>query len=142
VLRQLQRIFTRAHVFGYRFTGGRIVGRWGKAPILLLTTRGRKSGRKRTTPVLYLDDGGHFVVVATNNGAPTHPEWYLNLVAKPQAEVQAGGESFAVEARTAGAEERATLWPRLLEIYGNYGRDQKRTERELPVVILEPRECS
>jgi deazaflavin-dependent oxidoreductase (nitroreductase family) len=121
----------------YRLGGGRLGSAWGKAPILLLTTSGRRTGGKRTTPVLYLDLSGSFAVVATNNGAPRHPAWYLNLQAEPHAQVQVKSESIPVLARTASGEERAALWPRLVAMYPNYESDQQRTERELPVVILE-----
>jgi deazaflavin-dependent oxidoreductase (nitroreductase family) len=137
VRRALLRAFVRTHVLAYRLTRGRVGSAWRKASILLLTTRGRKSAKQRTTPVLCLQDGARFVVVATNNGAPRHPAWYLNLLAHPRADVEVKGKRFARDARTAGAEERAELWPRLVAIYPKYERDQQRTTRELPVVILE-----
>ena len=133
----LTRAFVRTHVAVYRLTGGRLGGSWGKAPILLLTTTGRRSGKPQTTPLLYLDDDGRFVVVGTNDGAPEHPSWYRNLEKDPNAQVQSRGRKFAVRARTASGEEREGLWRRLVEIYPNYERDQQRTKRELPVVILE-----
>jgi deazaflavin-dependent oxidoreductase (nitroreductase family) len=133
------RVFVRTHVLTYRLTGGRIGGSWGRAPILLLTTTGRRTGTLRTTPLLYLDDDGSSVVVATNDGAPVHPAWYLNLEAHPRAGVQAREQTFEVSARTVAGEERAGLWPRLVEIYANYERDQRRAGRELPVVVLERR---
>jgi deazaflavin-dependent oxidoreductase (nitroreductase family) len=105
--------------------------------VLLLTTRGRHTGKQRTTPVLGLEDEGRYVVVATNNGAARHPSWYLNLVSLPQARVQAGNKEFQATATTASTEERDRLWPRLVSIYKNYERDQRRTSRELPVVLLD-----
>jgi deazaflavin-dependent oxidoreductase (nitroreductase family) len=121
----------------YRLTGGRIGGKWGKAGVLLLTTRGRTTDQERTTPLLYLEDGRSFVVVATNDGSPRHPAWYLNLEAQPRTHIQVLDKRFEVTSRTAGSEERTSLWPRLVAIYANYERDQKRAARELPVVILE-----
>ena len=131
--------FVRAHVLAYKMTGGRIGGAWGQAPIGLLTTTGRRSGKRRTTPVLYLGHEGSFVVVATNDGAARHPGWYLNLRAHPLAELETGSERISASARVASEEERETLWPRLVAVYPNYERDQRRTEREFPVVILERR---
>lgn len=136
----LVRLFVRVHTLVYRLTEGRIGGRWGKAPILLLTTTGRRTGEPRTTPVLYLDDGDAFVVVATNDGAPRNPAWYRNLQANPQAEVQIRSDRIPVRAEDVVPAERNRLWPRLLDIYPNYERDQRRTDRELPVVILRPTE--
>jgi deazaflavin-dependent oxidoreductase (nitroreductase family) len=135
----LRRAFVRAHVLVYRLTGGRLGGRWGKAPILLLTTQGRRSGRHHTNPLLYLAHGRGFAVVATNDGARRHPAWYFNVRAHPTAHVQVAAASFAVDGRTAGGAERAELWPRLVSMYRNYERDQQRARRELPVVLLERR---
>jgi deazaflavin-dependent oxidoreductase (nitroreductase family) len=137
----LRRAFARVHVLAYRITGGRLGGSWGKAGILLLTTRGRKTSKERTTPVLYLEDSGRYVVVGTNDGAKRHPLWYLNLATDGRARVQMGGRWLEVTGRTASGPERAELWPRLVAIYRNYERDQARTERELPVVLLEQKEA-
>lgn len=126
-----------AHVGVYRLTGGAIGGRFGRAPILLLTTVGRKSGERRTVPVQYLADGPRLVVVATNDGSQKHPDWYHNLLSRPSAEVEIGRDRRNVRARVASDEERAALWPRLVEMYPNYERDQARTSRSLPVVVLE-----
>ena len=133
----LTRAFVRSHIAVYRLTGGRLGGSWGKAPVLLLTTKGRRSGQPRTTPLRYLADGARFVVVGTNDGAPEHPSWYKNLAKDPSALVQTGSRKFAVSARTASGDECESLWLRLVEIYPNYERDQQRTARELPVVVLE-----
>jgi proline iminopeptidase len=133
----LRKAVARVHVLVYRMTAGRLVDRWGKARILLLTTKGRRTGKERTTPLLYLEDAGSLVVVATNDGAARHPSWYLNIAAQPEVKVQVRGDSFVGLARTAPDAERAVLWPRLVAIYPNYERDQARTKRRLPVVILE-----
>ena len=134
----IRALFARFHTAVYRLLRGRIVGSWGKAPVLLLTTRGRRTGRSRTTPVLYLEDGDAYIVVATNDGADAQPAWYLNLVANPEAEIELGADRIAVTAETAAAHERARLWLALRDLYPNYARDQSRATRELPVVLLKP----
>src|SRR5882724_3982627 len=105
------------HVHLYRLTGGRFVGRMGKAPILLLTTIGRRTGQHRTTPLLYLRDGEQLAIVASFGGHPKHPVWYLNLTANPAVTLQVGRERFAATARTANAGERERLWPQLVALY-------------------------
>jgi deazaflavin-dependent oxidoreductase (nitroreductase family) len=125
----------------YRATGGKVGGRFpGGAPLLLLTTIGRKSGEPRTTPLIYLSDGDDLVIVASKAGMDNHPLWYMNLVANPDVEVEVGRERRLLRARTATAEEKARLWPELVAIYSDYAAYQKRTERDIPVVILSPRE--
>jgi F420H(2)-dependent quinone reductase len=108
-------------------------------PSLLLTTIGRKSGEPRTTPVLYLGDGEHFVIVASKGGMPHHPRWYLNLQTNPDAEVVIGTERIPVRARTASAEEKARLWPRLVAMNPDFETYQARTDRNIPVLILSRR---
>lgn len=135
----LIRLFVRLHTFIYRLTGGRLGGSWAKADVLLLTTVGRRSGRSRTTPLLYLPDGDAFVVVATNDGSPDHPQWYRNLQAHPHATVHVRSRKVRVVAEDAAGADRERLWPLLVAIYPNYERDQQRTDRELPVVMLRPR---
>jgi len=127
---------SHANVHVYRWSDGRVGGRFGKAPVLLLTTRGRRSGRSRTTPLLFLPDDGELAVVASNGGSLRHPAWYLNLSAEPRVEVQIRSARFHATARTARAEERERIWPRLLEMYGPYASYQARTRREIPVVLL------
>lgn len=136
----------RAHVWTYRRTGGRIGGRWriGSAlfkpvPTLLLEHRGRTSGRPFTTPLLYMEDGPDLVVVASQGGLPRHPQWFLNLRAHPDTRVQVGSELRRVRARVTGAAERAQLWPRLVEVYADFAAYQSWTDREIPVMVLEPR---
>ncbi|RJL34693.1 nitroreductase family deazaflavin-dependent oxidoreductase [Bailinhaonella thermotolerans] len=139
------RAMSVANVWIYRATGGRVGGRWRMgsarrrpAPVCLLTTRGRKTGRLRTVPLLYLRDGGRVVVVASQGGLPTHPQWYLNLRRTPRVTVQTGDDIRLMTARTASPEERAALWPRLVEMYADYDDYQSRTDREIPVVICDP----
>lgn len=106
--------------------------------MLLLTTTGRKTGRRRTTPLLYVEEHGRYVVVASVGGAPSHPAWYLNLRSNPAATIQVGGRRLAVRAETAGLEERARLWPRLTQMWPQYDAYRAKTRREIPVVILAP----
>ena len=126
------------NVWLYRLSGGRVMGKMGAAPILLLTTLGRKSGRKRTVPLLYLKDDGSFVIVASFAGSPKHPAWFVNLEANPKVELQVGGERLAAVARRATAQEKARLWPALVSIYPRYEDYQKRTAREIPLAIITP----
>ncbi|HTC12258.1 MAG TPA: nitroreductase family deazaflavin-dependent oxidoreductase [Acetobacteraceae bacterium] len=135
----LMRAFGALNTWIYRVSGGKLLGRFpGGAPVCLLTTQGRKSGQSRTAPLLYLVDRSDFVVVASQGGAPQHPGWYLNLIAQPVAKVQIGSRVFAVTARIVGAEEKSTLWPRLVAIYPPYEAYQRRTTRSIPVVRLTP----
>jgi F420H(2)-dependent quinone reductase len=135
----LMRAFGALNTWIYRVSGGKLLGRFpGGAPVCLLTTQGRKSGQSRTAPLLYLVDRSDFVVVASQGGAPQHPGWYLNLTARPAGKVQIGSRAFAVTARTVSAEEKATLWPRLVAIYPPYEAYQRRTTRSIPVVRLTP----
>ncbi len=133
-----QRFFTGAHTFFYRLSGGKLGGRLGKSPVLLLNTIGRKTGQPRTTPLLYLRDGDDVILVASNGGAPKHPVWWLNLQANPEAEVEIGRDKLKVTARQASAEERSRLWPMVVDMYGDYAEYQKKTTREIPVIILSP----
>jgi deazaflavin-dependent oxidoreductase (nitroreductase family) len=137
VRRLLFSAFVKVHVALYRTSGGRLGGRLRKgAPVLLLTATGRKTGRRRTTPLLYVEEGDRHVVVASAGGAPSHPAWYLNLRSNPAATIQVGGRKLAVTAETAALEERARLWPRLTQMWPQYDDYQAKTRREIPVVIL------
>lgn len=131
---------SKLNVWLYRATGGRLGGRFpGGAPLLLLTTIGRKSGEPRTTPLIYLADGDDLVLVASKAGVAQHPLWYSNLVANPDVEVEVGRARRPLRARTATPEEKARLWPKLVALYPPYQSYQDRTERDIPVVILSPR---
>jgi F420H(2)-dependent quinone reductase len=136
VMKLLMNVFIALNVWLYRLSGGRVMGKMGTAPILLLTTTGRKSGRSRTAPLLYLKDDRSLVLVASLGGAPKHPAWFLNLAANPEVTVQIGSQRSSATARRASAEEKARLWPRLVAMYPQYADYQKRTTREIPVVIL------
>jgi deazaflavin-dependent oxidoreductase (nitroreductase family) len=125
----------------YRLSGGRLGGKLGKAPILLLTTTGRKSGQSRTAPVLYLADGDRFVVINTNAGNDKTPAWSLNLRANPEAEVEVeiGRKRVKVRSRLAEGEERADLWRRSMEQYEGWDFYESKLDREVGVFVLEPR---
>jgi F420H(2)-dependent quinone reductase len=127
-----------AHAGVYRATGGKLFGRMGKSPILLLNTVGRKTGRKRTSPLLYVMDGEDFVVIASKGGAPTHPAWYLNLIANPEATVEIGDREVRVEAEVADPEDKPRLWQKMVEMYPTYDDYQRKTEREIPLLVLRP----
>jgi deazaflavin-dependent oxidoreductase (nitroreductase family) len=123
----------------YRLTRGRIGGRVGKAPVLLLTTTGRKSGEPRTAPVLYLADGERLIVIGSNAGNKKPPAWSLNLVANPDADVEVGADRRRVRARVAEGEERETLWRRSNEQYAGFDDYKAKTSRDIRVFVLEPR---
>ena len=127
---------TGLHNRVYRLTGGRIGGKLWGAPVLLLDHVGRKSGRHRTTPLLYLEDGDDLVVVGSRGGSEAPPAWWLNLETQPRTTVQVGPERRQVVARTASPDERQRLWPRLVELYPSYDDYQRRTSREIPVIVL------
>jgi F420H(2)-dependent quinone reductase len=123
----------------YRLSGGRVAGHVPSgAPICLLTTTGRRSGRRRTVPLLYLPDGDDLVVVASRGGMGTHPAWYLNLLADPAATVQVGASTRRVLARDATAAERDRMWPALTAAYPHFDAYRARTPRQIPVVLLSP----
>jgi len=129
------------HTLAYRASGGRIGQRIpGLGKMLLLDHVGAKSGTKRTSPLLYVEDGEDIFIVASKGGFPKHPAWYHNLVANPDTTVQIGPEHRRVHARVADAEERKRLWPKAVKAYHGYADYQERSKgREIPVVILEPR---
>jgi deazaflavin-dependent oxidoreductase (nitroreductase family) len=125
----------------HRLTGGRhtFASLISGLPVVMLTTTGAKSGQPRTVPVLGIPTSDGVAVIASNWGQQRHPAWYHNLRAHPDVTVQIGAEHRSVHARVATAEERARLWPRAVELYGSYADYQARTDREIPLVILEPR---
>ena len=129
--------YVRAHIALYRATGGIIGGRGIPLRFLLLTTTGRKSGRRHTVPLPYYYDGVTPYVVASNYGNDNPPAWYLNLVAHPSVEVQMGRERYTARARAATPEERGRIWPRLTATRKNYAHYQQGTSREIPIVLIE-----
>jgi F420H(2)-dependent quinone reductase len=126
----------RVHTALYRLTGGRIGQATGVMPSLLLTTTGRRSGTPRTVPLTYLDDGGGWVLVASNGGADRHPAWWLNLAHDPRAHVQIGRDHLDVLARRATPDEWERLWPRLKQVNPFYANYERITDRAIPVVVL------
>jgi deazaflavin-dependent oxidoreductase (nitroreductase family) len=126
------------HVTEYVETDGRKGHRWSGVDTLLLTTRGRTTGKLRRTALIYRRDRGRYVVVASNGGSKGHPNWYLNLDADPRVQVQVADERFDATARTATARQKPRLWREMVSIWPEYERYQTRTERDIPVVILEP----
>jgi F420H(2)-dependent quinone reductase len=129
----------------YRASGGRLGRHWRigaglrkKVPICLLTTTGRRTGTPRTVPLCYLSDGDRLVLVASQGGLAKHPLWYLNLFAHPDVTVQIGRNTRQMRARTADPDERAALWPRMVDLYADFDSYQSWTEREIPLVICEP----
>lgn len=133
------RALGRLNVPLYRLSRGRFLGKVNKAPVLLLTTTGRRSGQPRTAPLVYLADGESLVVIGSNAGNDKPPAWALNLRANPDAEVEVAGERRAMRARVAEGEERADLWRRSNELYSGFDDYERRTEREIAVFVLEPR---
>lgn len=128
------------HTAVYRLTGGLVGHRMpGAPPMLLLDHVGARSGKKRTTPLAYLEYGHDLVVVASKGGHPRNPAWFHNLVANPETTIQVGSRRRPVHARVAEGEERERLWERVVELYDGYRGYQERTDRQIPLVVLEPR---
>jgi deazaflavin-dependent oxidoreductase (nitroreductase family) len=140
VLNLLLKIMAGLHNALFRLSGGRIGGRFpGGAPVLLLTVKGRKTGKPRTAPLLYLADGERIVIVASKGGAPEDPLWYKNLVANPEVDVEVrGAPRKTMRAATGTDEQRNAYWPKLVSMYSGYAAYQKRTERRIPIVVLTP----
>jgi proline iminopeptidase len=135
---EAENLYGEKHVQRYRETGGEVGHRWKRASkILLLTTKGRKSGEPRTKPLIYEKDGGRYVIVASRGGAPDHPAWYRNLQEDPNVELQVLDEVFPARARTAEGEERERLWTLVNQQWPDYDSYQTKTDREIPVVVLE-----
>ncbi|HYO49535.1 MAG TPA: nitroreductase family deazaflavin-dependent oxidoreductase [Chloroflexia bacterium] len=130
------------HAAMYRRTGGKVGGKIGEMPVLLLTTTGRKSGQPRTVPLNYLPDGKNYVVTASNSGRDEPPLWFLNLQSNPQATVQVGRVTIPVIAKEATPEVKARLWPRLTRKARQYAEYQKLTQRDIPMVVLRPSQFS
>ena len=125
------------HARRYLETNGEDGHIWRGVPTLLLTTTGWRSGEPYTTPLIYGEDNGRYVVVASRGGADEHPQWYRNLVAQPEVGVQVKADHFRARARTASAEEKPALWQLMARIWPAYTDYQARTSREIPVIILE-----
>jgi F420H(2)-dependent quinone reductase len=130
--------FTQLHVRAYRASGGRIGRSYRGSPVLLLEHVGRRSGKRHTSPLIYGEDGEDLILVASYGGARRDPAWWPNLKAHPETTVNVDGDVRRVRARQASAEEKARLWPKMVAIYEPYEAYQRRTSRDIPVVILEP----
>ncbi len=125
------------HIRRYEETDGEVGHEWNGATCLVLTTTGRRTGQPRKFALIYGCDGDKYLVVASKGGAPTHPGWYLNLAANPEVQVQVRGDRFPAHARTATAEEKPRLWSIMTEVWPNYDVYTTRTDRDIPVVVLE-----
>ncbi|HKA93759.1 MAG TPA: nitroreductase family deazaflavin-dependent oxidoreductase [Acidimicrobiia bacterium] len=133
------RIVTGFHRGVFRMSNGRLANRGFGMPVLELVTTGRRTGKRRTTMLTSpVQDGGKVVLVASYGGDDRHPTWFLNLRDDPNVEITMNGRTRPMRARIASSEERAELWPRVVDVYRGYGQYQQRTEREIPLVILEP----
>jgi proline iminopeptidase len=137
---EAESLFGDEHVRVYRETGGQMGHDWKKgSKILLLTTKGRTSGELRTSPLIYEADGDRYVIVASKGGAPEDPGWYRNLAKEPDVELQVWDEVFPARARTAEGEERDRLWKLAAVQWPDYDEYARRTDRQIPVVVLERR---
>lgn len=134
----LMEFMWKLHRFVYRASGGRVGGAIGGAPVLLLVTTGRRSGEPRPVTLTYFEDGGRFVVVASNAGEDRHPAWWLNLKEHPDATVQVGGTTTRVRAAEAVGEERERLWTEVTRRNPSYEEYRRRTDRRIPTVVLQP----
>ena len=129
--------FTQAHVLVYRLSGGRVAGSYRGSPVLLVDHVGRKSGKRHTSPLIYARAGDDLVIVASKGGSKKHPMWWLNLKEHPETTVQVGSERRKVRARRATAEEKERLWPVVVDVYAPYEEYQRKTDRDIPVILLE-----
>jgi deazaflavin-dependent oxidoreductase (nitroreductase family) len=129
--------WARDHVRRYVETNGEDGHEWRGTNSLLLTTVGQRSGKTRRSGLIYGRDGDRYVIVASKGGAPRHPGWYHNLVAHPEVRVQVKGDVFQANARTAAGEERERLWRQMADQFPPYDEYQEKTDREIPVVVLE-----
>jgi deazaflavin-dependent oxidoreductase (nitroreductase family) len=130
------RLFGAEHVAAYKASDGESGYHWRGTTILLLSTQGRVSGEPRTTPLIHRTDGGRWIVVASKGGAPSHPAWFENLLAHPDATIQVLAEEIPVRASAAEGAERARLWSLMTEVWPAYDEYQAKTDREIPVVVL------
>jgi deazaflavin-dependent oxidoreductase (nitroreductase family) len=130
-------LFGQEHIDRYRETNGEVGHDWQGTKVLLLTTTGRRSGEPRTAPLIYQPHGEAYLVVASKGGAPEPPAWYVNLQANPDVEVQVGDDRFTGRARTATPEEKPEMWKLMTDVWPDYDEYQTKTDREIPVVVLE-----
>jgi deazaflavin-dependent oxidoreductase (nitroreductase family) len=128
--------WVKDHIRAYVDSDGADGHTWNGITTLLLTTKGRRSGLWRRTPLIYGEDGDRYLIVASKGGSPTHPAWYLNLVAHPEVHLQVASDKFTATARTATADEKAALWPIMAKKFPTYDDYQRQTTRDIPLVIL------
>lgn len=140
LIRLALKVSTPLHRWLYRRSGGRVGANWAndRMPVLLLTTKGRRTGKVRTWPVGYMRDGDDYVIIASNGGLAAHPAWYHNLTAEPRVVAEVGETRLTMQAATAEGAERARLWGKIVGRYPNFTKYQERVTRELPVVVLRP----
>jgi deazaflavin-dependent oxidoreductase (nitroreductase family) len=129
--------FNRKLIEEFRSNGGKVTGMFANAPLVLVTHKGAKSGKQRTSPLAYTKDGDNLVVIGSKGGSPEHPQWYLNLVANPDVTLELPNETYAARARVAQGEERTRLFRAMADKMPNFDQYQSKTERELPVVVFE-----
>jgi len=129
--------FNRNIIDEFRNNNGKVTGVFQNAPLLLLTTKGARTGREHTTPVVYTTDGDNVVVIASKGGAPAHPHWYLTLVANSDVTVEIPGETYRAHALVAQGDERNRLFRSQADVMPNFDEYQRKTDREIPVVVLE-----
>ncbi len=130
--------FMRLQVFMYRRSGGKMMGHLRGMPLLLLTTTGRKTGKQRVTPLMYIRDGANYVITASNMGEDKHPAWFVNLQSNPQTTIEVDGKTSGVRAQQASPEEKARLWAQLVKQAPFFEGYQQKTTRDIPMVILQP----
>ena len=134
----LMRTAMAVHAGVYRASRGRLLGTVGGSPVLLLTTRGRKSGKRRTIPLVYLEDERRFLIAASAGGSPSHPAWYHNLAATKTATIQVRSETIPVRIEIPQANERAPLWEQFKSTYQQFEDYEDKTDRTIPVIVLVP----
>ena len=131
-----QKAYNRQLIEEFRANRGKSDNPMASRPLLLLTTTGAKSGQPRTTPMMYISDGENLLVIASNAGAPTHPDWYHNLVAHPEVTVEVKNETYKAIATVAEGAERQRLWNRIVELYPFFADHQAKVSRQIPVIVL------
>lgn len=129
--------YNRQVIEEFRAERAKLGGRWEGRPLLLLTTTGARSGQPHTTPIMYIPDGDRLIMIASNAGAPVHPDWYRNLVAHPEVTVEVGSETFDATAVITEGAERQQLWARIVELYPFFTEHQAKVTRQIPVIALE-----
>ena len=139
LIRFFLKLYTRLNVAVYRISRGRLMNTFpGGAPICLVAMTGRRSGRRRTIPLIYIPHGDEVILGASQGGMDVHPAWYYNLLAEPEVEITAGGSRRRMLARQVDDAEKRQLWPRMVEVYSDFDQYQARTSRNIPVFLCSP----